>query len=1792
MSSLASQTNRTKHSSLLTRMNQRKPAGFSGCRTSEGKLKISNRIQAIAKEQVDRVCCEDQKLLVDEFFHWHKSLEEDSTAVMNEFQELFQKMFDNQGAMRMYLQQVYDQEGNPVLPTEKSELLELYFKHMVARDMDPRLVSSVGAILKQYLPIETLSEARNDINDSRQEQLRQLKAVQLASCLTSLASFKKCSEPTIEFLEGIKVALETRQKDKPMTRDGIFRLFGRSKSGARMREMTLADYRSENTQIFAFLDVLEVRISHDLESLRAKLQGTCVKPNMSLLKIDASELDEMQVAARKRMHEECWVELNGTIPVKPTDFEKKDAMEQIQIAMGVTASKSQERIFSLGNSKAPLDLSTDIGRKLASEFGVDNSSMKIDDVQEKPILKTCLLNESEGKGPVCQVASNIFSYPLVDAMIATYNSRDIQYVRTPKTKTSYSRTNCRKPKKIKGKVTKKGKHKKKEKFSIPIRVGTDGFVASEEPTSKEESLQDFFGSLMNISVQDLRHCLECWDVNTDHITLIKYNGGIIKIGFHGGGTYMCHNDRAGNMVTTPGTLRECSFTGGNLPNQVELTVSTLILSNVEGLNGWVLWSDDKEALAGVDGESIIRAGGIDGFVANNDFIKAGIETRGRSCNHVQWFGMNSERLYHRSIPNRDHGAIETFGSVQPSAPDPSQKTDKDRPDDLPDLVDRQPGDDDEDSPYRPHGTLEDSTPAVTPIRFVLTFRTFAVTGDKGFEDGLKEDGYNVSTARAMQERMKTKFWNVWRDAKAIGHDDEDESDFQEEEELSEGEEETDSQQPSMARKKIQSRYPKADKDELEKFFTWGGTKYSSPPIVRNTKTLALPRNKASTLEWLSSYHVAVRALREHNVIFRQKGTKKKGQKYATNVDSILTHPDTAVPYYIGQKVPLEKLNNIVDTNAFSGAVLPKPKHQCNAVVLQHPYKSKLEELRRSLVQGNVFEQKMKEHLKKELKQTKKLSELAEGAVDVESAGLEDIDLRSDLIFYGFGGSLQPKGSTGLTVRCMSQDDSAWTAAFNQTTSEESKSENNNDILDSLADTGRVLAIFANLANMNLDKNKKNANMVQFLGYMRIKKAPKVEPLEYKCDADFDNTIISALEKYWQDRDDALDYAKAYFKANKQNFTFLVCRHFRVEAEHVFTLEDYIQFFIQQNLHKNRPKLHKIVKLDDEKDLFEISILRESLPKDEHGKEKKWYGLYHYLDILKIYGDTDVWMKDLGLYYKKGELVQAGASTTPSPTEEEFFFAKAKNYSFDAWEILGIAALANAAGAARGILGDDNEPLYSIKSAEDGVSYGTYIDAPDCAYLQSTTRCKPLPLADRAGDVNVRSSAPSLRVILGLKPGEDDVVDPPIDDQGLPLPDWKSRMNKAIFAMLCYEVTGVPAYYADFCAENKLGNCFLPHTPDQVKLFIQYLKNTVADQEKGRIASIISDQKGKTIPEELYDVSKMESFLTRASALFLTDERLFPFWDFSSRKQTLVALGDQICYFVTGVIDKQRWPKKLRRRASNVAHYTLAGLEEILAHPFGYVVDCTHLQLGFGASQGIETARKLVCKNRELPLKDSLKATLQDLDYDNPNIRDLLDLQKIHDTIIECLRLLADDVVFLCALGLKKKSLRRKYKSTAKEPEWIWRDNGNIAFAFVHIQNSRPYCITDTEHALCKVWVVVASTHVSRSESLYPIPSVSHCWPAYIGPCDQNTSWHIRSGREIFKQIYLSYVEGRKRKHDGILKPILYPPQLLRQGEILYNDVNPWIPPTVQQQMQQRMAKRRSETKALNASKRRRKSDRQ
>ena len=163
-------------------------------------------------------------------------------------------------------------------------------------------------------------------------------------------------------------------------------------------------------------------------------------------------------------------------------------------------------------------------------------------------------------------------------------------------------------------------------------------------------------------------------------------------------------------------------------------------------------------------------------------------------------------------------------------------------------------------------------------------------------------------------------------------------------------------------------------------------------------------------------------------------------------------------------------------------------------------------------------------------------------------------------------------------------------------------------------------------------------------------------------------------------------------------------------------------------------------------------------------------------------------------------------------------------------------------------------------------------------------------------------------------------------------------------------------------------------------------------------------------------------------------------------------------------------KKLQCQLYFLSHQVLADVEELVRRPFGRV---TGASIGSG-SGGAHGSKLFLTRLAESP--------------------GCTPLEKIHNELVDHL-LKHEDAKVLSILGLE-----------VKEKSLLWMYHG------------REFCVTDTEHILCKLSIICKNNHTSRNTSLTPIASRTDCWPRRLLECLAILKGDEKTDREVLDEF--------------------------------------------------------------------------
>jgi len=209
--------------------------------------------------------------------------------------------------------------------------------------------------------------------------------------------------------------------------------------------------------------------------------------------------------------------------------------------------------------------------------------------------------------------------------------------------------------------------------------------------------------------------------------------------------------------------------------------------------------------------------------------------------------------------------------------------------------------------------------------------------------------------------------------------------------------------------------------------------------------------------------------------------------------------------------------------------------------------------------------------------------------------------------------------------------------------------------------------------------------------------------------------------------------------------------------------------------------------------------------------------------------------------------------------------------------------------------------------------------------------------------------------------------------------------------------------------------------------------------------------------------------------------------------------------------------------------------------------------GFLSGKNTEEVEKSILSSKRSKRKEiekPMRERLLELGHTKESLPKFIGLQIMHNALKEMVHSKKNNENWLLCLGLKKKGLSADPETATTDDDSIGRDEDGGLYQIVFIGYDSPFSIIITEHILCKVWVVIASCHPSRSGSSFPTPSVPHCHPAYYCPGKDDTAWFER----ILPHLRCIWKAYKILRYGGKVE---YPTKLLRSGEPLYKPTVHW-----------------------------------
>jgi hypothetical protein len=250
-----------------------------------------------------------------------------------------------------------------------------------------------------------------------------------------------------------------------------------------------------------------------------------------------------------------------------------------------------------------------------------------------------------------------------------------------------------------------------------------------------------------------------------------------------------------------------------------------------------------------------------------------------------------------------------------------------------------------------------------------------------------------------------------------------------------------------------------------------------------------------------------------------------------------------------------------------------------------------------------------------------------------------------------------------------------------------------------------------------------------------------------------------------------------------------------------------------------------------------------------------------------------------------------------------------------------------------------------------VKHAQYLSMKDAALLQSTLRTKAVPCAHRGLDINVcYSRYHALLALTSLSNSERGEDKEEMDLDSLIIPkqdDWKS-LNRALFMMSLFTMTGKTAYYDVYKREMDVPFA-IPCTEEQVEKFPLYLDTVVTDRSSGRVSCIVSKQHEKMIPDALKRGPGLKSFIRRMAESLLDCDNggVLQMGAESDRGKNLAAYAKRLEYFMTGSTSNSDVSSKDKLRLRQIASFIFSNVGEVYRDPFGKAKNSTDLVPGFG-----------------------------------------------------------------------------------------------------------------------------------------------------------------------------------------------------------------------------------------------------
>lgn len=1557
----------------------------------------------------------------------------------------------------------------------------------------------------------------------------------------------------------------------------------------------------------AFLRNLNAHVGSKMPSirvLRGNLQDENVSPHMVVLRlnqkifVDGRTCKVLLQAARVTVAQEQWTDLtNGKqAPPKPRDFDHPDVTLEMKFQMAAARcmEPAMESLLGSGRRKVPYDVGTENGQQLAAFFNIDP-------VAPEPIERSCHLSEddpqhpknfdqkweedktvyddvpeidvvtlggqTEGKevGPTAVGLNSFFSPETSKAILDYYGYSDKVLFYRCKTSKGWTRVG----------LSQEGDE---PYVQLPCRVGSGAFVRSLPPTPVCLYLFQATADIVNPSVHLTRILMVCWgvvfvgvDSAGNKVTEsafgicchVECNKNIIKIGpsvaYKG-----THRDSDWCLVENDRQLeRKFGHSGNPMPSQSTLIVSTFAFATHNFPSSVLCWTTDPAGFAKLGtprrGRDNLRK-----WVERSDAVSEAIELRGYGMSHLQFLGCNEEKYEHGTVMSDGRQLVITNRESISLSDGLEEFTRRIENDGL-------------------HGDR---------------LRLMMESNYDGLHTSVLRQVIPVTDHKVIMEKCRSTSGGYLNRKRKVFS-------------FSRGGVGPRVQEDLPPKINVVSRYQMLDEKELEKFFSVETCKEGTAPLERPLQEVDCKDGSASFFARMGHPGIAIPALLEDRTVFEiMSSASSRGASKMTSAQepyqNIMLHPITKLPFYPGQVVPRGMLEYLFGYDSTTSDVLPDKANHAMAACFRRLYKG-----RNSIGPRIVAVRSWEREMTKIAITTENGKEVGVRPLEEIAEAVHECCQRHPfpcLEFCGFGGSAPKVG--GLVQDGASLNlQSALHSAPNDQHFGSGDAGNKNNTLWMMKVSERVAALFVNLSGYGRPGPSPTEGIdtesLFNLGYCYLRKINIVEGLEETHGLDDEDDLRSHILK-----EDLVPFftmvgplvremkkpmaecklrtpeqeATTYYSHHSDCYSFRMGEHLVAVACDAMTNQEYATLFLESKRHElndDPPPPYLIVPLRSDSrmvmkvpcDAFPMKLVKTT---DKTGKEtitrklKLPPGFIIDKKVMRRYGELKKWKMDLAPQIEAAMNqggVSDGSQRVEMPTE------LARLYAYGLKEYIELIALCNASVAQRA-----NESHSLVPDPSDPTIFrGTYLDFEGSHLHQSTCRSRCTPSALRTNDVGTLYFIHHCK--WGLRGSEPDRCSPdsPLEepDSLLELPDEPmEEINKCLFASILWEHSGVPACY-DTYQQMRLGEtskAAIPFTEEDCLGFCKHVKEVEMDRGGNRsIKSIVNEQRANNVPQETKTMPGFEKFLDRMKLALLLEpvENVFGISPNDRRGDNLYKIARELVHFQSGYRPGPGPGMEGHQRALEMAHFVMANVEDIYrGSPCGRILDATDLSCsGTGFKSGLQMT-KPIWQNRELAGGDEqetrMRSRMEAMGVSKERADDKINLQKLYEAEKEWFHETAKkkDYRTLNTQGFRVARFKVGTIPDKNNPAVGMDDSDGRYYIIVNIINGRAYSIVDTEHRLCKVWIVSASSDATRSCSRYMRSVEPYCHPPYPGRHgNPSKKWFemFKSTQASQASDYLTCRKGENATDDGeSFFPMMgFPEMVLRTGETLYRGDVPW-----------------------------------